>query len=83
MLGSLPGNVHVSRVIPQSLLLPRCSAVVSHGGSGTLLAALAHGLPQVCLPQAADQLRHHIGQRSFVRHAPLDPFGHEFRFDLG
>jgi MGT family glycosyltransferase len=57
VLGSLPGNVHVSRFIPQSLLLPRCSAVVSHGGSGTLLAALAHGLPQVCLPQAADQFR--------------------------
>jgi calicheamicin 3'-O-methyl-rhamnosyltransferase len=29
--------------------------VVSHAGSGTLLAALAHGLPQVVLPQAADQ----------------------------
>jgi UDP:flavonoid glycosyltransferase YjiC (YdhE family) len=29
--------------------------VVSHGGSGTFLAALAHGLPQVLVPQGADQ----------------------------
>ncbi len=31
--------------------------MVSHGGSGTLLGALAHGIPQVCLPQGADQFR--------------------------
>jgi UDP:flavonoid glycosyltransferase YjiC (YdhE family) len=29
--------------------------VVSHGGSGTFLGALAEGLPQLCLPQGADQ----------------------------
>ena len=29
--------------------------VVSHAGSGTALAALALGLPQLCLPQGADQ----------------------------
>jgi UDP:flavonoid glycosyltransferase YjiC (YdhE family) len=29
--------------------------VVSHAGSGTVLGALALGLPQVCLPQGADQ----------------------------
>jgi UDP:flavonoid glycosyltransferase YjiC (YdhE family) len=29
--------------------------VVSHAGSGTFLAALAAGVPQVLLPQAADQ----------------------------
>jgi UDP:flavonoid glycosyltransferase YjiC (YdhE family) len=36
-------------------LLPACAAVVSHAGSGTFLAALAAGVPQVLLPQAADQ----------------------------
>lgn len=30
---------------------------MSHAGSGTLLGALSYGLPQVCVPQAADQLR--------------------------
>ena len=53
--GSVPGNVSVHRYIPQHLLLPRCSLVVSHAGSGTFLGALDHGLPQLCLPQAADQ----------------------------
>jgi UDP:flavonoid glycosyltransferase YjiC (YdhE family) len=55
LLGEQPSNVHVARYIPQQDLLPHCSAVVSHGGSGTFLAALGHGLPQLCLPQAADQ----------------------------
>ena len=54
-LGPQPGNVHVARYVPQTQLLERCSAVVSHGGSGTMLAALAAGLPQLCVPQAADQ----------------------------
>jgi UDP:flavonoid glycosyltransferase YjiC (YdhE family) len=55
--GSQPGHVHIARYIAQSDLLPRCAAVASHGGSGTLLGALAHGIPQVCLPQGADQFR--------------------------
>lgn len=29
--------------------------VASHGGSGTVLAALGMAIPQLCLPQAADQ----------------------------
>jgi UDP:flavonoid glycosyltransferase YjiC (YdhE family) len=47
--------VYVARYIPQTQLLGHCSLVVSHAGSGTFLAGLAMGLPQVCLPQAADQ----------------------------
>ncbi len=54
-LGAQPPNVHVARYIAQQDLLGHCAAVISHGGSGTFLAALAAGLPQVCLPQAADQ----------------------------
>ncbi|MGI9120493.1 MAG: glycosyltransferase [Acidimicrobiales bacterium] len=54
-LGPQPENVHVSRYIPQDQILRRCAAVVSHAGSGTFLAALAAGLPQLCVPQAADQ----------------------------
>jgi len=56
-LGTQPSNVHVARYLRQSDLLSACTAVVSHAGSGTLLAALAAGLPQLCLPQAADQFR--------------------------
>jgi UDP:flavonoid glycosyltransferase YjiC (YdhE family) len=51
----LPPQVAVAPFVPQALLLPHCAAVVSHGGAGTLLGGLIHGLPQVCLPRGADQ----------------------------
>lgn len=54
-LGEQPANVEVAEFIPQEELLPRCGAVASHAGSGTFLAALSAALPQVLLPQAADQ----------------------------
>jgi UDP:flavonoid glycosyltransferase YjiC (YdhE family) len=54
-LGPLPGNVHVENYVPQSLLLPHCSAVICHGGAGTTLSSLARGLPLLILPQGADQ----------------------------
>ena len=54
-LGPQPSNVRVERYIAQSLILDQCDLVVSHAGSGTLLATLARGIPQLCLPQAADQ----------------------------
>lgn len=54
-LGPQPANVHVERYIPQSLLFPRCDVVLCHGGSGTVLAALAHGLPLLVVPQGANQ----------------------------
>jgi len=55
VLGAQPPNVHVAGYIAQTELLPHCTAVASHAGSGTFLAALARGLPQLLLPQAADQ----------------------------
>lgn len=54
-VGPVPANVRVERFVPQAEVLPRCAAVVCHGGSGTVLASLAHGVPLVCLPRAADQ----------------------------
>lgn len=53
-LGAVPDNARVERYIPQATLLPRCAAVVHHAGSGTMLGSLAHGLPQVVIPQGAD-----------------------------
>jgi UDP:flavonoid glycosyltransferase YjiC (YdhE family) len=55
VLGDQPGHVVVERFVPQTAVLPHCAVVVSHGGSGTVLGALTLGLPQVCLPQGADQ----------------------------
>ena len=54
-LEPVPPNAVVERYIPQALLLPHCSAVVSHGGSGSVLATLAAGLPMLLVPQGADQ----------------------------
>lgn len=50
-----PGAIRVESYLPQSLILPHCDLVFSHGGLGTVRAALAHGLPQVIMPIAADQ----------------------------
>ena len=54
-LGEQPPNVRIERYVPQTAVLPRCELVVSHGGSGTVLGTLALGMPQLCLPQGADQ----------------------------
>ena len=54
-LGPQPANVRVEQYIPQAEILPSASVVVSHGGSGSVLGALAHGLPMVLLPMGADQ----------------------------
>lgn len=54
-LGPLPPHVVVERYIPQASVLPYVDAAVVHGGSGSMLAALAHGLPMLMLPRAADQ----------------------------
>jgi UDP:flavonoid glycosyltransferase YjiC (YdhE family) len=54
-LGELPSSVRTAPYLPQAALLPHCTAVVSHAGAGTMLGALCHGLPQLCLPQGTDQ----------------------------
>ena len=53
--GRVPDGVAVAEFLPQEDVLPYARAVVSHGGSGTMLGALAHGLPLVFVPQGADQ----------------------------
>ena len=54
-LGTQPANVHIERFVPQPGLLPHADLVISHAGSGSVLGALAHGLPMVLLPIGADQ----------------------------
>lgn len=51
----LPGNVRVERYVPLSQTLPRCAAVLCHGGRGTTLTALGQGVPVCALPLSADQ----------------------------
>ncbi|MFI1914231.1 glycosyltransferase [Nocardia sp. NPDC020380] len=54
-LGAVPPNIHVEQWLSLSALLPRCDVVLCHGGAGTSLAALSHGLPLVLTPRGADQ----------------------------
>jgi UDP:flavonoid glycosyltransferase YjiC (YdhE family) len=48
-------NVRVEQWVPQADALAQASAVVCHGGSGTVLGTLAAGLPLVVTPLFADQ----------------------------
>jgi len=54
-VGLVPEHIRVERFVPQAHVFPFCVAVVAHGGSGTTLGALAHGLPLLLVPQGADQ----------------------------
>ena len=54
-LGPVPAGVAVHAYIPMSTVLPEADLVAHHGGSGTMLAALAAGTPMVIVPLAADQ----------------------------
>jgi UDP:flavonoid glycosyltransferase YjiC (YdhE family) len=54
-LGPLPAGVHVERWVAQKDVMPYASAMVCHGGSGTVTMALAAGVPMVVIPLFADQ----------------------------
>ncbi|MGH3982300.1 MAG: activator-dependent family glycosyltransferase [Pseudonocardiaceae bacterium] len=49
-LGKLPSNVRAVDFVPLNALLPSCDAIVHHGGSGTFMTALSHGVPQLIVP---------------------------------
>lgn len=54
----VPGapNVTVVRAAPHGQVMPHAAAVVTHCGHGTVMKALAAGLPVVGLPMGRDQL---------------------------
>lgn len=51
----LPSKVRHFQYAPFSQLLPRCAALVHHGGIGTTAQALATGTPQIVMPLSFDQ----------------------------
>lgn len=59
----LAGRVAQVRYAPFSLLLPRCAAIVHHGGIGTVAQAMAAGTPQLIIPFAFD----HFDEAARVR----------------
>ena len=51
----MPANVEVVPWVDHAEVLPQVSATLTHGGSNTVLASLAHGVPVVCVPMGRDQ----------------------------
>ena len=54
-LGALPPNVRVAAYISHEQLLPRCDAIITHAGAGTLIASIRLGLPLLLIPMFGDQ----------------------------
>ena len=54
----LPPNVTTTDWLPFADVLPHVAGIVHHGGAGTLMAALAAGVPQVVVPGAGDRTVH-------------------------
>jgi UDP:flavonoid glycosyltransferase YjiC (YdhE family) len=50
-----PANVRVLRAAPHRLILREASVVITHAGHGSVLKALAAGVPLVCMPMGRDQ----------------------------
>lgn len=50
-----PPNVVVREAAPHARIFPEAAAVVTHAGHGTVIRALACGVPLVCLPLGRDQ----------------------------
>jgi MGT family glycosyltransferase len=50
-----PPNVVIRESAPHAAVLPETSVVVTHAGHGTIIRALAHGVPLICIPMGNDQ----------------------------
>jgi MGT family glycosyltransferase len=48
-------GVFVASYVPHAAVLPEASLVVTHAGTGTLMAAFSAGVPVVCIPLGRDQ----------------------------
>lgn len=60
-IGAVPDNVRMVDPVPLHMLLDGCDAAVHHGGTGTAMTVTTYGLPQLVLPQVADQFA--VGDR--------------------
>jgi rhamnosyltransferase subunit B len=52
---TLPPGIRAFPYLPFSRILPRCAAIVHHGGIGTLAQAVKAAVPQLIVPNAHDQ----------------------------
>jgi MGT family glycosyltransferase len=66
---AVPVNVRVLDAAPHDALMRRASVVVTHAGHGTVMRALHHRVPMLCLPMGRDQ--HDNAARVVARGAGL------------
>jgi UDP:flavonoid glycosyltransferase YjiC (YdhE family) len=53
----LPTNATLHPHLDFGAMLPHVAAAIHHGGAGTTHALVVHGVPQIVVPHAADQMR--------------------------
>ena len=53
--GSDRAAIHRTSYVPHAKAMPRCRAVIHHGGIGTVFAAARAGVPQLVAPRMLDQ----------------------------
>lgn len=51
----VPENVRIVQSAPHSAVFPHADLVITHAGHGTVMRALANGVPLICLPMGRDQ----------------------------
>jgi MGT family glycosyltransferase len=51
----IPANTHAIAFVPHRLVLPHAALVITHAGWQTVNAALADGVPLLCIPGGRDQ----------------------------
>ncbi len=51
----IPDNTIAEQHVDHRRVLPQASLVVTHAGHSTVMAAVSHGVPMVCMPMGRDQ----------------------------
>jgi UDP:flavonoid glycosyltransferase YjiC (YdhE family) len=72
-LPATPAGWLVRPFLPQTALLPRAAAAVTHGGNNSVTEALACGVPMLVLPFSTDQFAGAAAIESAGLGAALDP----------
>jgi UDP:flavonoid glycosyltransferase YjiC (YdhE family) len=85
LLPRIPDNTRIVDFVPMDALLPTCSAIINHSGSGTCNTAALHGVPQIILGGILDAaVRQHMFAQSSaaLTFAPEEVTGEALRSAL-
>lgn len=72
-LTRVPANARIVEYVPLDALMPTCSAIIDHGGTGTVLTAAAHAVPQLVIPHTYDEPLVARGLDEYGAGLALDP----------